>query len=100
MRSRPKNNRTPNWIDPIFFILIIIGDEEHSGLRRWEFKGGGFVKNIFSAFDSEARGYGDDAAGDGGVCGGGRLIFEPEEFALFENEPTAAPGFDVVALFC
>lgn len=49
--------------------------------------GGGFVKNIFSVFYSEAVGYGDDVAGEGEGCGSGGLILELEEFSLFENEP-------------
>ncbi|RHN67610.1 hypothetical protein MtrunA17_Chr3g0104541 [Medicago truncatula] len=52
MRSRPKNNSSPNRINPILLILIIISNKKHRSLRRRKLESGSFMKNILSTFDS------------------------------------------------
>ncbi|CAL5353121.1 unnamed protein product [Camellia sinensis] len=96
-RSRVLNYGTPNRVDPLFLVLLRIGDEVHGEAIGGELEGEGLVEDVLGALDGEAGGDGDDAAGEGGACDGG--VLEPEELALFEDEPAATPGLDVVALF-
>lgn len=92
------NDGAANRVDPVLLLLIGIGDEVHRIGARGEFEGVGFVEDVFGALDGKTGGDGDDAAWLGDARDGG--VFEPEELALFEDEPAAAPGFDVLALFC
>ncbi|GAY37878.1 hypothetical protein CUMW_032440, partial [Citrus unshiu] len=80
-RARVLNNRATNRIDPLLFLLLSIRHK------------------VLGAPDGEASAHRDDAtwSGAGGDVVG---VFEPKELALFQNEPTAAPRFDVVALLC
>jgi len=83
-------------VDPVFLLLLGISDEVHGVGARGKLEGVGLVEDVFGAFDSETRGNGDDAAWPRCACDGG--ILEPEEFALLQDEPTAAPSLDVLAL--
>ena len=83
-------------VDPVLLLLLGIGDEVHGVRARGKLKRVGLVEDVFGAFNGEARGDGDDAARLRGACDGG--VLEPEEFALLKDEPTAAPGLDVLAL--
>jgi len=83
-------------VDPVLLLLLGIGDEIHGVGARGKLKCVGLVEDVFGAFDGEARRDGDDTAWSRGACDGG--VLEPEEFALLKDEPTAAPGLDVLAL--
>ena len=85
-----------NRVDPILLLLLGVGDEVHGVGARGELEGVGLVEDVFGAFDCETRGDGDDAAWTRRARDGGFL--EPEELALLEDEPAAAPGLDVLAL--
>lgn len=93
------NNRATNRIDPLLFLLLSIRHKVHRVFPRGELEGEGFVQKVLGAPDGEASAHRDDAtwSGAGGDVVG---VFEPKELALFQNEPTAAPRFDVVALLC
>jgi len=83
-------------VDPILLLLLGVGDEVHGVGARGELEGVGLVEDVFGAFDGEARGDGDHAAWTRRTRDGG--VLEPEELALLEDEPAAAPGLDVLAL--
>lgn len=91
------NNRSSNRVNPVFLLLLRIGDEVHGVGASGEFESELLVEDVFGALDSEAGGHWDDATWLGGA--GDRGFLEPEELALLEDEPPATPGLDVLALF-
>lgn len=95
-RSRVLHDGTTDRIDPLLLLLLGVGEEVHGVLVGGKLEGAGLVEDVFGALDSEAGAYGDDATRGGGSGDVGAL--EPEELALFEDKPAAAPGLDVLAL--
>lgn len=97
-RSRMLNNRSSNRTNPILLLLIRISNKIHSLRLCRQLKSKLFVNHIFRAFHSQTRGDRNNATWHGATSDD--RVFEPEKLALFENEPTATPRFDVLALFC
>ncbi|KAL6967658.1 hypothetical protein U1Q18_033466 [Sarracenia purpurea var. burkii] len=95
-RPRVLHYGPANRVDPLFLILLGVGDEVHGVAIRGELEGVGLVEDVLGALYGEARAHGDDAAGDGSAGDGG--VLEPEELAVFQDEPPATPGLDVLAL--
>lgn len=91
------DNGSSHGIDPILFLLIRICNEIHRLLVRGKLECMLFVQNICRASYGTARGNRDDSTGPG--ISANMVVFEPEEHALFEDEPAATPGFDILALF-
>lgn len=91
------NYGAADGIDPLLLLLVGIGDEVHGGGGGGELEGAGLVDDVLGPLDGEAGADGDDPARDGGA-GDAVVVLEPEELALLEDEPAAAPGLDVVAL--
>lgn len=61
-----------------------------------ELEGAGLMEDILGALDGEAGVDRDDAAWNGGTSND--RVLKPEEFTLFQNEPSATPGFEIFAL--
>lgn len=96
-RSRILNYRAADRIDPLLLFALGLGDEVHGVLTGGrELEGAGLMEDILSALDGEAGVDRDDAAWNGGASND--RVLKPEEFTLFQNEPTATPGFEVFAL--
>lgn len=98
IRNRPRelNNRSADGINPVLLLLLRIRNKIHSIVPSGQFEGELAIEDVLGALDGEAIGDGDDAARAGGAGDVGFL--EPEEFALLEDEPAAAPGLDVLPL--
>lgn len=92
------HNGAADRVDPFLFLLLGISNEVHGVLAGGEFKSKGFIECVFGTFDSKAIGDGNDASGNGILYGRIKRILKPQQFSLFQNKPTAAPGFDVLAL--
>lgn len=91
------HNSPANRVDPLLLLLLRISDKVHGGVAGGEFERRGFVNNVFGALDGKAGADRDDATWYRSASDATR-IFEPEELTLFEDEPAASPGFDVIAL--
>lgn len=88
---------SPDRVDPILLLLLGVSDKVHSFSRgTGELESAGLVDDVLGALDGLAGGHGENAARSGGAADVG--VLEPEELPLFQDEPAAAPGLDVVAL--
>lgn len=91
------NDGAADGVDPLLLLLIGVGDEVHGVLAGGgELESTGLVDDVLGTLDGQAGAHRDDATWDGGP--GDVAVLEPEELALLEDEPAAAPGLDVVAL--
>lgn len=61
------NYGAADGVDPLFFLLIGVGDEVHGGVGGGELEGARLMDDVFGAFDGEARADGDNAARSGGA---------------------------------
>lgn len=90
------DNGAADGVDPLLLFLIGVGDEVQGVLVGGELESAGLVENILGALDGQTGAHRDDATRSGGAGDVG--VFEPEKLPLFEDEPAAPPGLDVLTL--